>query len=416
MLGRVTFALDTPDEQAGLAVVRRLRERGFVAYFAGGCVRDRLLGCPPKDVDVATSATPDEVRASFKRTLEVGAAFGVVRVREQGLEVEVATFRVDGSYADGRRPESVRFSTPEEDARRRDFTINGMFLDPVTGEVIDFVGGREDLGRRVVRAIGDPEARFAEDRLRLLRAPRFAARMGFTVEAGTAAAARLHAPELVTSAVSQERIHGELDRILTHPSRARGLTLVAELGLLPHSLPEVSDVPRVVAALAALPPRVAPALAWAVALHLAGADRAFAAMERLKASNEARTGVQAIVEGASSARALAGWSTPERIRFLRRKDLEQVLAALRAILSAGGEPPAAADALEAAWRAARDDQGPTGLAARPFVAGADLKAAGVPPGPAYARVIRAVEDAQLEGRVGDKAAALALALELVRQG
>ncbi len=408
--------LDTPHEVAGLAVVRRLRERGFVAYFAGGCVRDRLLGQPPKDVDVATSATPDEVKGSFKRTLEVGVAFGVVRVREAGGEIEVATFRVDGSYTDGRRPESVRFSTPEEDAKRRDFTINGMFLDPVTREVIDFVGGKDDLARKVVRAIGDPEARFAEDRLRLLRAPRFAARMGFTVEEGTARAARLHAPELVSSAVSQERIHGELDRILTHPSRPRGLALTAELGLLPHALPEVTDVPRVVAALAALPPRVEPTLAWAVALHLAGPDGAYAAMERLKASNEARTGVQALVEGARSARELPSWSAPARIRFLRRKDIGGVLLALRAILVAGGEPAGPADALEAALQAARDDAGPTGLAAKAFIQGADLKQAGVPPGPAYGRVILAVEDAQLEGRVATKADALALALSLVQQG
>ncbi len=409
-------SLDTPHEAAGLAVVRRLRERGFVAYFAGGCVRDRLLGCPPKDVDVATSATPDEVKSSFRRTIEVGVAFGVVRVREQGAEVEVATFRVDGSYTDGRRPESVRFSTPEEDAKRRDFTINGMFLDPVTREVIDFVGGREDLARKVVRAIGDPEARFAEDRLRLLRAPRFAARLGFTVEEGTAGAARLHAAELVSSGVSQERIHGELDRILTHASRARGVALTAELGLLRHALPEAArDVPRVMAALADLPPRVEPALAWAVAVHLAGPEGAFAAMERLKASNDARTRVQAIVEGVASARELPAWSTPARIRFLRRKDLQEVLLALRALLAAGGEAPTPADALEAAWRAAQADTGPTGLDAKRFVEGADLKKAGVPPGPVYSRVIPAVEDAQLEGRVATKAEALALALELAQR-
>jgi poly(A) polymerase len=414
MLGGVTET--TPHEAAGLAVVRRLRERGFVAYFAGGCVRDRLLGQPPKDVDVATSATPDEVRASFRRTVEVGAAFGVIRVREQGTEVEVATFRADGSYTDGRRPESVRFSTPEEDAKRRDFTINGMFFDPVTEEVKDFVGGREDLARGVVRAIGDPEARFAEDRLRLLRAPRFAARLGFTIDGATAGAARLHAAELASGAVSQERIHHELDRILTHASRARGLTLVAELGLLPHALPEAAlDIPRVVAALAALPARADPHLAWAVALHRAGPDGAYAAMERLKASNDARARVQAIVEGAASARALPGWTAPARIRFLRRKDLHEVLLALRALLAAGGELPGPADVLEAAWRAAQADQGPTGLDAKKFILGADLQKAGVPPGPAYSRVIQAVEDAQLEGRVRTKTEALAMALELARQ-
>jgi hypothetical protein len=220
----------------------------------------------------------------------------------------------------------------------------------------------------------------------------------------------------VTSAVSQERIHGELDRILTHPSRARGLELVAELGLLPHSLPEVSDVPRVVAGPGRAAPRVAPTLAWAVALHLAGAGRAFAAMERLKASNEARTGVQAIVEGAASARELAGWSTPERIRFLRRKDLEQVLLALRAILAPAASPPPRPTPSRLPGAPPRPTRGPPGWPRGPSLQAADLKAAGVPPGPAYARVIRQVEDAQLEGRVTTKAEALALALELVQQG
>src|SRR5947209_8570545 len=191
-----------------LAVVRRLREAGHVAYFAGGCVRDLLLGKEPKDYDVATDAPPQRVRALFSNTQAVGAAFGVILVRHRRSQVEVATFRSDGTYLDGRRPEAVRFTTAAEDAQRRDFTINGLFLDPVADQVIDFVGGREDLKAGVIRAIGEPSARFGEDHLRMLRALRFAARFGFQIEPRTQDAIRRHAPQLVR--ISPERIAEEL--------------------------------------------------------------------------------------------------------------------------------------------------------------------------------------------------------------
>ena len=169
-------------------VVEELRAGGHVAYFAGGCVRDMLLGLEPKDFDVATDAPPERVRKLFRNSQAVGAAFGVILVRTGGSSVEVATFRSDGAYLDGRHPEHVRFTTAEEDARRRDFTINGLFFDPISGDVIDYVGGREDLAARWIRAIGEPGARFAEDHLRMLRAIRFAARFDFAIEANTAAA------------------------------------------------------------------------------------------------------------------------------------------------------------------------------------------------------------------------------------
>src|SRR5688572_18826647 len=165
-----------------LAVVRRLRDAGHVAYFAGGCVRDQLLGLEPKDYDVATDAPPDRVRQLFSNTQAVGAAFGVILVRHRKSQTEVATFRTDLKYVDGRRPEGVVFTTAEEDARRRDFTINGMFYDPVEDKVIDYVEGQADLQNRVLRAIGDPEHRIDEDRLRMLRAVRFAARFGLTID------------------------------------------------------------------------------------------------------------------------------------------------------------------------------------------------------------------------------------------
>jgi poly(A) polymerase len=222
---------------AATKLVRRLRESGFLAYFAGGCVRDALLGKPPKDIDIATEAEPDDVQRLFARTVAVGVKFGVVRVLESGFEFEVATFRSDGVYLDGRRPESVTFSSPEQDAKRRDFTINGMFYDPLTDQVVDFVGGKSDLEQRLVCAIGNPNERFAEDHLRLLRAVRFAAALEFEIEPATWQAVTQNAQQIKT--VSQERIRDELVKIMADPHRVRGLDLLDSSGLLAHILLEV---------------------------------------------------------------------------------------------------------------------------------------------------------------------------------
>src|SRR4051812_43094736 len=210
-------------------VVRRLRGAGHQALWAGGCVRDELLGLTPKDYDVATSARPEEVRGLFRRTVAVGMSFGVVEVlgpytSAGRLLVQVATFRSDGVYSDGRRPDSVVFSSPREDALRRDFTINGMFFDPIKGELIDYVGGQDDLRRQVLRAIGDPLQRFSEDKLRLLRAVRIAARFGLEVERGTADAIRAMADQI--GVVSAERIADEVRKMLVDRHRVRALSLI----------------------------------------------------------------------------------------------------------------------------------------------------------------------------------------------
>lgn len=219
------------------AVARTLTQAGFTAYFAGGCVRDFLLGQTPHDYDIATDARPDQVQALFPKSQAVGAHFGVVIVRTKADHVEVATFRTDGSYKDGRRPEAVTYSTPQEDAQRRDFTVNGLFLDPATDEVIDFVGGKKDLQSKLLRAIGDPAARFREDHLRLLRAVRFATTLGWEIEPATWAAIQSEAPSLAK--ISIERIRDEFVRIMLHPNRVRGLDLLDASGLLTHIIPEM---------------------------------------------------------------------------------------------------------------------------------------------------------------------------------
>src|SRR3954454_19849381 len=224
-------------EAAARGLAERLRASGHAAYFAGGCVRDLLRGETPKDFDIATDATPEIVQKIFSRTYAVGAHFGVIVVLENEFQFEVATFRSDGAYLDGRRPVEVHFATAEEDAARRDFTINGMFFDPEKDQLIDFVGGRADLERRLVRAIGDPAQRFAEDRLRMLRAVRFATTLEFEIEAGTWQALVRQAASI--SQISAERIREELVRIFLAPQRVRGWDLLDASGLMRMILPEL---------------------------------------------------------------------------------------------------------------------------------------------------------------------------------
>src|SRR5881392_4375700 len=224
-------------EKAARKVAEILRDRGHIAYFAGGCVRDMVRGLTPRDYDIATDARPENVQALFPRTYAVGAHFGVIIVLENGFQFEVATFRSDEGYIDGRHPSAVRFSSPEEDAKRRDFTINGMFYDPVAEEVIDFVGGRADIAAKLVRAIGDAAQRFAEDRLRMLRAVRFATVLDYKIDDQTWEA--LVAKAVSINEISAERIREELVRIFLSPNRVRGWDLLDSSGLMRAILPEV---------------------------------------------------------------------------------------------------------------------------------------------------------------------------------
>lgn len=218
-------------------ITRTLKAKGYLAYFAGGSVRDFLRGEIPKDYDIATTASPEEIEKLFPKTLAIGKQFGVILVIQEGKPFEVATFRQEGPYRDGRHPSEVTFTTPEEDARRRDFTVNGLFYDPFDQKVIDYVGGRKDISRRVIRAIGEPQTRFEEDKLRLLRAVRFAANLGFAIEGKTWSCIQRLASAI--HQVSAERIRDELIKTFTRPGAGRGLELLSESGLLKEILPEV---------------------------------------------------------------------------------------------------------------------------------------------------------------------------------
>ncbi len=228
---------EKPLFRIAVSIAERLKLHGHTAYFAGGCVRDFLMGREPEDVDIATSAVPDEIEKIFPHTVPVGKQFGVILVMEGELPFEVATFRTEGGYQDGRHPTQVSFTGPEEDASRRDFTVNGIFYDPHSGKVIDFVGGEADLKLKTLRAIGDPEKRFEEDKLRLMRAVRFASSLGFEIEDKTWAALCRKASEIVC--VSPERIREELVKMLTRPGAARGFQLLSECGLMKVILPEI---------------------------------------------------------------------------------------------------------------------------------------------------------------------------------
>jgi len=414
---------DAPRERlplgdAARAAAGRLLDAGHETYFAGGCVRDRLLGVEPKDYDIATAALPDEIRAVFPKARGVGEAFGVVLVRHGGHSFEVATFREDGPYHDGRRPSEVRYSNAREDALRRDFTANGLFEHPRTGEVVDFVEGRADIAARVLRAIGDPHERIREDRLRMLRAPRFAARLGFELDARTAEAIRAHADELAS--VSPERVGDELRRMLSHHARARAIALIESLGL-DGAVFGVRAPARERRRLEALESRGAalPAGGWTTVLAAWWLDRLAAAgggavpaptaptctefvrsvRRRLVLSNHES---DALASALACREALLGpfrsWPIAARARTIARAGFDAALALVAA------EDPA----LGAALRAEADRELPARALPAPFIDGDALVKAGYRPGPAFKRWLDLAMDAQLEGRVRSAADALLL--------
>ena len=426
-----------PAERAARAVLHTLRAAGFRAYFAGGCVRDWLRGVHPTDFDVATDASAEAVQELFPRTVPVGAQFGVVLVLAEGHPVEVASFRADAEYRDGRRPVSVRPATPEEDARRRDFTINGMFRDPESGAVLDFVGGQADLAAQVIRAIGDPAARFQEDRLRMLRAVRLAAHLGYAIEPPTMAAIRAHAAEITD--IAWERIGEEIVRILTEADAPRGFALLDESGLLQHVLPEIAalkgveqspdfhpegDVfihtllvlaqlrqPSETLALGALLHDVAkPACAERRGERVTfyghpevGAPRAVAVCQRLRRSRPVWERVEYLVRSHLRLVHAPQMRRSTLRRFLAEDGIDELLELARAdALASHGDLSAYQFCLDA-----RAGLGDEPIKPPPLVRGRDLLALGYPRGPLYTQILHAVEEKQLEGELATPEDALA---------
>ena len=437
-------------------IIRTLREQGYQAYLVGGCVRDLLLGREPADYDVATDATPDEVMRIFPETYAVGAQFGVVLVpgsapssgvptselnhnaSSKAGGVEVATFRSDLGYSDGRHPDQVRFSkSPREDVERRDFTINGLLLDPMTNEVLDFVGGQDDLQARVIRTIGQPELRFAEDKLRMLRAVRFAARFGYAIASETFAAIRKLAPGV--HQVSRERERDDLTKMLTEGHAREALLLLDETGLLREVLPEISAMKGVqqppqfhpegdvfvhtLLLLQNLPHPCPPALAWGALLHDVGKPATFRfAPDRIRFDGHVAVGVKMAEE------------ICRRLRFSNH-DTEQILALVENHMRFAHVPQMKESTFKKFVRLPRFEEHlelhrldclgshgdltsyqftrqriasipPESIRPVPLVSGDDLIAAGYEPGPRFKEILSVVEDAQLEGRLPSKESAM----------
>jgi len=425
-------------EAAARGVARRLREAGHVAYYAGGSVRDLVRGQAPKDIDIATDARPEIVQKMFPRTYAVGAHFGVIVVLENEFQFEVATFRSDGAYIDGRHPVEVHFATAEEDAARRDFTINGMFFDPEKEEVIDFVGGRADLERRLIRAIGDPAKRFAEDRLRMLRAVRFATVLGFEIDPATWDAIVENADAITQ--ISAERIREELVKIFLSPNRARGWDLLDASGLMRNILPELEAMKgceqppqfhpegdvfkhtRIM--LEMLPAEASLPLVFSVLFHdvakpptamvdeegrirfnghdRIGAEMTEEIMERLRFS---RAEIDATVEAVRQHmvfKDVPNMRVANLKRFMARPTFEDELELHRVDCASSH---AMLDNYEFLLKK-KEEFANEPIIPPPLVRGDDLIALGMKPGPHFGEILEAVETRQLEGALKNRDEAL----------
>ena len=425
-------------EKTAREIAARLRENGHMAYFAGGCVRDMVRGLTPKDYDIATDARPEAVQKLFPRTYAVGAHFGVIIVLENGFQFEVATFRSDEGYIDGRHPSAVRFSSPEEDAKRRDFTINGMFYDPVAEEVIDFVGGRADIAAKLVRAIGDPAERLAEDRLRMLRAVRFATVLDYKIDNGTWKALVANAPSI--NQISAERIRDELVRVLTSPNRVRGWDLLDSSGLMRVILPEIDAMKGCLQPqqfhpegdvfqhtrlmLQFLSEKVSVPLVFSVVLHDVAKPRTATVDEtgRIRFSGHDRLGAEMTEEIMRRLR-FSGAEIEATVEMVRQhmvfKDVPKMrVAKLKRFMAR----PTFEDELElhrvdceGSHRMLdnyefllrkREEFANEPIIPLPLVRGDDLIALGLKPGPKFGEILEAAETEQLEGKLRTREEAL----------
>ena len=420
------------------SIVQRLQDAGFAALYAGGCVRDRLMGAEPHDYDIATDARPERVQELFPRTVAVGAHFGVIVVLQDHGEFQVATFRNDGQYIDGRRPETVSFSTAEEDAQRRDFTINGLFYDPIAEKLIDYVGGQRDLAAKVLRAIGNPYDRFREDRLRMLRAARFATTLGFDLDGPTWRAVCEHAPHI--HEVSAERIREELVKILLSPRRVRGFDLLDESGLLREILPEVDALKgceqppqfhpegdvfvhtRIMLGL--LPATVSVPLVLSVLFHDIGKPKTFAVHEtgRIRFSGHDKLGAEMTEEVMTRlrfSRAEIDATVEAVANHMVFKDVQQMrVAKLKRFLAR----PHIDDELELHrvdctsshgmldnyefLKTRREEFAKEPLIPPPLITGRDLIELGLKPNPRFSEILEAVQNRQLEGTLKTREEAL----------
>jgi len=422
-------------ERAARRIVDKLRHHGHEAFFAGGSVRDLLLRRKPQDIDIATSAVPEQVRQLFPHSSMIGARYGVVQVRLYGHSYEVTTFRTEGPYLDGRRPSSVTFSSPEQDARRRDFTINGLFYDPVAERIIDYVRGRADIHSRIIRTIGRPEDRFAEDKLRMLRAVRFACSLDFAIEPATWEAIREHSGEI--KLVSWERIRDEILKLLTGPDPSRGLDLLRDSGLLRWILPEVDamrgvpqppnyhpegDVYTHTKLALGLLRRPSPELALAALLHDVGKPPTYSLEDRIRFDGHVEVGARIAAEICRRLR-LSNQQTEHvvdlvlhHLRFMHVKEMRQ--STLKRFLSKENFR----DHLELhrvdCLSSHRDLEGYRYCLEKlrelereppprePLVRGDDLIDLGYGPGPLFKQILSAVEDMRLEGLVRTREEAL----------
>ena len=446
--------LSEPLFEAARGVARSLRGAGHEAFFVGGCVRNALCGLPAGEFDITTSATPDEVTELFRRTYGVGRSFGVIVVLEGGGEFEVATYRADMGYRDGRHPEKVRYSkSAREDVERRDFTINGLLLDPETGEIFDYADGLGDLKNKVIRTIGEPVERFSEDHLRMLRAARFAANLGFEIEGKTFEAIRENCGMINT--VSPERTREEMVKMLTRGNSGRGLGLLRETGLLAHTLPEadamagVAQPPEfhpegdvfvhtqlVLERLEEHTPERSPELAVAALLHdigkpptfelpegdndrirFNGHDRVGAAMakkvcRRLRFSNKQTERICELVRHHLKFKDVFNMRQSTLKRFLGMPYFEEHLALHQAdCLASHGMM----DAYEFA-KAKLEEFGEEEIKPVPLITGKDLIEMGLEPGPVFSKILSRVEEAQMENRIQTKSEALELAKEVTERG
>jgi poly(A) polymerase len=425
-------------EQAARKVAGRLREQGHVAYFAGGCVRDMVRRLAPKDYDIATDARPETVQMLFPRTHAVGAHFGVIIVLEDGFQFEVATFRSDDAYIDGRHPSAVHFSSPQEDAKRRDFTINGMFYDPVADEVIDLVGGRADIGAKLVRAIGDPAQRFKEDRLRILRAVRFGTVLDYQIDEGTWSA--LAANTASINQISAERVRDELLRIFLSANRVRGWDLLDASGLMGAILPELEAMKGVLQpeqfhpegdvfvhtrlTLSLLPEKVSVPLVFAVLFHdvakpvtarvdetgrirfnehdRVGAEMTEAIMRRLRFSGAEIDATVEMVRQHMVFKDVPKMRVAKLKRFMARPTFDEELELHRVDCESSHRM---LDNYEFLLRK-REEFANEPIIPPPIVRGDDLIALGLKPGPKFGEILEAVETRQLEGTLRTRDEAL----------